>query len=53
MLIYLESLYVTSHALGATSMWSKTRKRILVLGGGFGGIYTVRALQKALQLTQS
>src|SRR6266436_3252480 len=29
-------------------MWSKARKRILVLGGGFGGIYTVRALQKAL-----
>ncbi len=29
-------------------MGSKARKRILVLGGGFGGIYTVRALQKAL-----
>ena len=29
-------------------MWSTARKRILVLGGGFGGIYTVRALHKAL-----
>src|SRR5215468_7736931 len=29
-------------------MGSTARKRILVLGGGFGGIYTVRALQKAL-----
>ena len=29
-------------------MGSKARKSILVLGGGFGGIYTVRALQKAL-----
>src|SRR3989441_10701563 len=29
-------------------MWSKARKRILVLGGGFGGISTVRALHKAL-----
>src|SRR5712691_11853751 len=47
LLIYLE-LYVISHASGATAMWSKARKRILVLGGGFGGIYTVRALQKAL-----
>jgi NADH dehydrogenase len=30
-------------------MWSKARKRILVLGGGFEGISTVRALQKALR----
>src|SRR5262250_733498 len=30
-------------------MWNKARKRILVLGGGFGGIYTVRELQKALR----
>jgi|SoiMetStandDraft_2_1073263.scaffolds.fasta_scaffold03972_5 NADH:quinone reductase (non-electrogenic) len=29
-------------------MRSTARKRILVLGGGFGGIYTVRALHKAL-----
>jgi NADH dehydrogenase len=29
-------------------MGSKARKKILVLGGGFGGIYTVRALHKAL-----
>src|SRR6266481_9692098 len=29
-------------------MWSTARKRILVLGGGCGGISTVRALQKAL-----
>src|SRR2546427_1803983 len=29
-------------------MWSKARKSILVLGGGFGGISTVRALHKAL-----
>ena len=29
-------------------MGSTARKRILVLGGGFGGIATVRALHKAL-----
>ena len=29
-------------------MGSTARKRILVVGGGFGGIATVRALHKAL-----
>jgi len=29
-------------------MWSNARKSILVLGGGFGGISTIRALQQAL-----
>jgi len=30
-------------------MLGKERKKILVLGGGFGGVYTVMALQKALK----
>src|SRR4029450_3817726 len=46
--ISLEPLYITSNASGATSMGGKARKRILVVGGGFGGISTVRALHKAL-----
>ena len=31
-------------------MTEKTRKRIVILGGGFGGVYTALNLEKALGL---